>query len=165
MIGNIYLWHGKGIISRLIRFFTKSHWNHVGIIANEKKDRVLIYEALGNGFKCSWYEKEWINNRIKENVVKIGTPKKELIDVLKICKKYEDRPYGFIGIWNILINTILGKDSILYKKGDKKLICSEGVVRVLYDASNKKIDFEKEFKKDFDEITPHDISISKQIWW
>ena len=48
-------------------------------------------------------------------------------------------------------------------KGAKKLICSEFVARVLYEISNKEINFEEEFNKKYDYITPADLYQSRRF--
>jgi len=64
----------------------------------------------------------------------------------------------------ITIKGILEKD-YSNKWGAKNLICSEAVARILYDSSEKKIDFEKEFLIPYDLIEPMHLWRSKQIEW
>ena len=60
---------------------------------------------------------------------------------------------------------IFKKFAFTISTGTKQIICSEAVARILYDSSNKKINFEKEFDKRYDLISPIDLYYSKQINW
>ena len=53
--------------------------------------------------------------------------------------------------------------NVLNLSDDNKLICSEAVARILYDASEKDINFELEYCKNYNLITPMDIFESKYV--
>ena len=53
------------------------------------------------------------------------------------------------------------KFKFLKVTGANRLICSEAVARILYDSSKKKINFQKEYDKPYDLVTPQDIFVSK----
>jgi hypothetical protein len=126
---------------------------------------VVIYEALKDGFVKGDYETWWLNVQIEKGNAKKGHTTVELKDVQVHCESYLGNGYGFFDLWNILIYILFRKNSFTFNPGSKRLICSEAVARVLYDASNKEIDFVKEFGKPYDMVTPADLAMSKQINW
>ena len=161
----------EGFFNQAIMFVNKIRYKeegytHSAIIIDEDKDNYLIAEALSKGFTISWYDKKWIIQKIKEGVIEKGIPKVKIDKKILYANayKYNGTPYGFLDLFNILWYFIFGKIAFKFT-GAKGLICSEAVCRLLYDASDKKIDFEKEFNKDFDLITPTDLSKSTQIKW
>ena len=79
----------------------------------------------------------------------------------EVINKYHGKPYGFIDLIAIAISIITKKR--LLKDTADRLICSETVARILYDASKKQIDFAKEFDKPYSYITPDDIFMSKHL--
>lgn len=172
--GQVVLFKGKGVYSSLIRLANKIHypksldrdWTHAGIISvvDESLGTVLIGEALNDGFVESTFGIGELNTLIQQGKAIIGTPKQELDDVELVIQGYLGSPYGWLNILHIAIYTITGKTAFKFL-GAKDLICSEVVCRVLYDCSNKKIDFTKEFGKPYDIITPQDLYVSKQIVW
>ena len=164
--------HDGNIFMKLIRFrnlivYGCLGYSHSGIITEVKRDVVKIHEAVNKGFVSTYYPKEWIENRIKEGKVAIGTAKKPLTNVHKHADKYLGKPYGWFDIFNIIFAWIIGRNSRFFRyfAGSKALICSEAVARILYDASNKKIDFVKEFGIPYDMIEPQMLYVSKQISW
>jgi len=166
-IGQVFQWRGKGIFGRLINLqniimFGERGPTHCGVISSVDKDTVIIHEATKNGFVSNTYEKSFILERINAGVVSIQETKVELHDVKKHCKKYEGIKYGFFTILVIAVRTLFDRE-IVFTDGAKTLICSEGVSRVLYDCSDKQIDFEKEFEIPFDLICPMNIYKSIQM--
>jgi hypothetical protein len=167
-IGQIYFWndeesfYGKAIRVYNLREFKRSDCTHVGIITDVTKDYIEIAEAVSKGFTISNYEKWWVENKTKEGKIKIGQTKLGLKNVREFAKKYEGIAYGWLDILGIGLHGLFGW-KVLGLTGKNKIICSEAVVRILYDASDKKIDFEKEYKIKFDAITPEHIFLSKQV--
>jgi hypothetical protein len=139
-------------------------FTHSGIIYEVRKDTIVIAESLNKGFVKNDYEIWWLEARMKEGKISIGTAKEKLNNVQVNINNYLGRPYAWTDIFNLVLWYLFGKTSFKINSGSKALICSEAVSRVLYDSS-KTINFEKEFKKSFDEITPQDLFISKQIKW
>jgi len=162
--GNIFQ---KAIRWRNYLIYGEKGYSHTGIITDVKNDFIEISEALSQGFISSMYEKWWLEARIKDKTIAIGEATSRLIKVKKHAKKYIGNPYGWLDLWNILLVTLFKIKSKTFRffKGAKYLICSEAVARILYDASNKKINFEKEYKKDYDLIEPMDLYYSNQVRW
>jgi hypothetical protein len=160
--------YGDTLFAKLIRFRNKfyygSPYTHTSIITFVGEDYLTIAEALGDGFTISNYEKWWVEGRIKDGTITLGNSIVPLINVKENAEKYKGTEYGFLGIFYIALS-FLGHKSINWSDGTKSLICSEAVARILYDSSNKQIDFVKEFGKSYDTITPDDFSKSKQIIW
>ena len=167
--GQAALFNYRGsIFTKLIKLYNKSNYGeskctHAGIIAEVRGSQVFIYEPvnLKDGFMGYWYEKTALDEQIKEGKIIIATPNNYLTHVKDNCEKYEHVKYGILDIFSIGLFWLTGLK--IKTTGAKRLICSEGVVRVLYDSSNKKIDFKKEFNKPYDLIAPMDIYISKQM--
>ena len=169
-IGQIinFKWY-DGPMQKLIAFGNKIKYGdkgftHSGIIYSVDNDYVTIAEALNQGFVLTKYEIWWLTAQYENDKLAIGKAKEKLTNVQKNIEQYLGRPYAWFDIFNIALWYLFGKTSFKFNSGSKRLICSEAVSRVLYDCS-KSIDFEKEFKKNFDEITPQDLYISKQIRW
>ena len=156
--------YNDSLFEKLIKFVTKSKYIHSGIITSVGPDFIEIAEALSRGFVISNYERWWVEGKIKEGVISIGESKSPLINVRDIALKYQGTPYGFMTILHIA-NYLIFRKKAFWSDGTKSLICSEAVARILYDASDKKINFETEYNKSYDEITPGDLERSKQIKW
>jgi hypothetical protein len=161
----------ESIFGKLITLFNRikfgsSDVTHTGIVADETKDQVLIFESVPKGFVSSWYDKSWLVEAEKRGTVKFKETKKRLTKVLDTCKKYEGTPYGYINLVFHGINLVLSLlflNKFKYSDGIVAGHCSEMVSRVIYDSSNKSIDFEKDYDKSFDQITPQEIYMSSQM--
>lgn len=157
--GNIFM---KAIALRNKLKYGERGYTHTGIIV-EVGEQIIIYEALNEGFEPFVYDKWWLDQKLEAGIIAIGETKHKLRNVPKYAEFYKGRPYGWLDIFSIVVGALTGfKLSIT---GNKKLICSEAVARILYDSSNKKIDFVKEFGKSYDLIEPHDLFMSKQLKW
>lgn len=166
-VGQVVLFNNtKSLFGKLITFYNntiygESKTTHAGIIS-EVKDKVLIFESANmSGFKPYLYEKEFLENEIKEGRIIISSPRRKVKNVKECCNNYRNIRYAVLDI--LAIAFYWATRFKLKTTRSKKLICSEAVVRVLYDASNKKINFEKEFGKPYDLITPADIYYSSQM--
>lgn len=150
--------------SKAIRLATGSKWTHVGLVGEETDEGYVVYEAVNKGLVKSTYLKDTVNKLIKEGKVTIREVevKVRAAEFKQICDSYEGRPYDWLSIFNIAWAILFGKVALNFS-GPKAVICSEFVARVLYDASYGKIDFAKEYDKDFDLITPAEILLSKQL--
>jgi len=113
----------------------------------------------------SVYSKQLIENWTKNGTVTTKTynAPQTKAQVLKVCEKYIGEPYDWTAIFSIGLYYIFGGMAIDLWSGPKKVICSEFVARVLYEISYTEINFEKEYPKPFDMITPADIFNSKQL--
>ena len=170
-IGDILLTRSRTIFGRLIRLrnswiYGKGHnWSHAAIITELKEREVVIYEALSKGFIETHIERTQFNNQIRKGQFTVGKTRSKLRDVKELAKKYEGRGYGFLDIAHIILYWIFGTEAKFLSTGAQRLICSEAVSRILYDASDKKINFEKEFMIPYDLIEPMHLWQSKQIDW
>jgi hypothetical protein len=167
-IGNVlnFKWY-DGLFGKAIRYYNRlvykeDGFTHTAIVIDIKPGFYTVAEALGNGFTISDYEDWWVEGKIKEGYIFVGEPKKDLVAVKALAKKYEKIRYGYL--WLPLI-FLFGEKSSWVTDGTKSLICSEAVARLLYDASDRQLDLSKEFKKSYDVITPQDIFKSRQIKW
>ena len=138
------------------------------IIAEVKKSKVLIYEALTKGFTdIAWngdknyYSKNGLEDLISKDKALIKSPINKLDNIKEEADKYLGLKYSPTDILNILTGTLFGYT--LFNTTTYKMTCGEVVARILYDSSNKKINISSEFNKYFDEITPMDLFLSKQI--
>lgn len=165
--GQIIFFNWNNIYSKVIGVFNRLEYgetgfSHVGIITEVLDDKVLIHEALSKGFSASYYSTEHLNQYFAEGSIAIGEAKMPLTYTLEHANNYLGRPYAWFDIISITL-AFFTKFKFLKLTGASKLICSEAVARILYDASGKKIDFEEEYGKKYDLITPMDIYRSNQI--
>jgi hypothetical protein len=160
----IIFFNWDSVYGKLIRFATGSKWTHVGIIASEDSENVICFEALNKGLTKTVYSQEHIKRLEEQGVVSIKTvslrttPEK----LVRACEKYEGAPYDWLSIFNIGFHFLFGKYALTFG-GPRMVICSEFVARVLYELSNGGINFEEEYNKRFDFVTPADIFKSKYI--
>ncbi len=166
-VGDVVFFKGKGVFSHLIQVYNWIEYKedgptHVGIITKISRDKktVEICEALSNGFVSSYYDVELMKN---DKSIQVGRTKHKLTYVKKHSHKYLGRGYGFLDIIAIAFSTMTGFQ-FLKVTGAKKLICSEAVSRILYDASKHKINFEHEYDKLYDMISPIDIYYSQSLY-
>lgn len=165
--GQIVFFRSNGLYGKIVSLYNRINYDvpgfgHVGIITEVTEDKVLIHEAISKGFIAGYYSKEYIQEKIDNDKITIGETKEELSYVLEHANNYLGRPYGWMDIVSISLAFFTGF-RFLGITGAKKLICSEAVARILYDASDKKINFESEYDKSFDTVTPMDIYLSNQV--
>jgi hypothetical protein len=138
---------------------------HTGIITRIENNKIFIAEAVGKPFQEFEYDDWWLDARIEEGKIWIRRPNTKLTNVYKHAKNYFGRKYDWMSIYGIFIKSLFGfKSRIANKfKGDKLLICSEGALRIGYDASDGRLNLDTEFSKDTDFIPPICIDLSKQF--
>ena len=170
-VGQILNSKGRGIFGRLIRwrnsfiYGRRHNWAHSAIISGVEKERILVYEAISKGFVATYYEEAWLRRKIDEGFFIVGETEIPLKDVKNNADNYLGRGYGFLDIVHITIFWIFGTKAKFLFTGAQNLICSEAVARIIYDASEKEINFEKEFEIPYDLIEPMHLFLSKQIKW
>lgn len=166
-------------ISKTIRYFDGSDWSHVGLVVEVSEKHILIFESNSNGTKYIEYTKEEIiryiaNNNMKFQMLKYPKDVDLTTSNLKdVCNKYLNKSYGWLNyifliplmfmkkmkmkveVWKILMNS--DENPFPIKTFLKGFICSELLVRVLYDLSDKKINFERVTGKPFEITTPGDV--------
>ena len=108
------------------------------------------------------YPSRWLNLKIAEGIVCVKIPKRGVKDVEKYADNYLGRGYAWFDMFGITLSFLLSWKMFTIT-GAKRLICSEAVARILYDASNKNLNLEKEFGKPCDFITPMDLFNSAQL--
>ena len=161
--GDVLLYKGgNNILQKSIRIVTNSEFVHTGIIESMEYDNnVWTAQAYYNGFVKRFYFKTDLQALIDSGKVVIRSPNVKLIGLPDYVEKYLGIGYGFFQLVVILIKRYTG--ITIYKDGLRNLICSEVTGRLLYDGSGGKIDLPKEFNKPFDELTPEDLAVSKQL--
>ncbi|NWF49970.1 MAG: hypothetical protein HXY49_05465 [Ignavibacteriaceae bacterium] len=153
--GDLILFSHTRLFDRLVRWFTKSEFSHAGIVYELGEKKIKVGEAWGSGFGI---RTRYVSELPK---CKIRRAKVELKDVKRIQRKYIGKPYDRLNIIGLVIHSLTGKK--LFVRSVKKITCSEVSARFFYDASKKQIDFQKEFHKPYDYITPADLARSKQL--
>lgn len=163
----LFNWNQNSLLGKAIKFYNQKKygddgWAHSAIITEVTKDQCLVHEAVNRGFVSSYYNKSFLNEVIKDGRCKVREPKIKLKKVREFADQYVGNRYSWTTLIQILLIYFL-KAKAGYSDGTRGLICSEAVTRVLYDASNKNIDFEKEFNIPFDFVDPVMINLSKQL--
>lgn len=151
----------KQIAKYNFREYGQSKCTHAGIVSRTLGDQIWIFEIVT--YKTAdhrLYSEKWLNQKVKEGSIIIKRPSR-LVGVFNICDKYIGKSYSILDILSIYLYGWTGIKLSLTKK--KRVICSELTARILYESSKKKINFEPEFKKPYDLITPMDLYLSKQL--
>lgn len=165
-VGQILFINNDNPYSKIVRLFNKKVYGtegfgHCGIIT-EAGFKFLVHEAVSKGFVSTYYDKEFLENKIKNGDYSLRETKIKLTNVRINADKYLGKPYGWLDIIGIYMFYFYNFKFIRLT-GAKNLICSEAVARILFDSSNKKINFEEEYDKRYDLITPMDIFLSKYL--
>lgn len=169
--GDVVLFEGNtGFFEKVIQVynvlkFKESGPTHVGIVVKVVGEDVHIAEALSTGFQEVVYRKAQLSDMYEEDIIKVMESRKKVPFIDIFARKYYGRPYGFTDILAIATTFLFkwaGPISRFFK-GDRFLICSEAVVRILYDASDGSINFEKEYGISFDMVSPMHIWLSEQM--
>lgn len=171
--GMILNFSWNGFAGRMIKLHNRIRYGrnlwfnptHTAIIGKIVGETAEVYEALNEGFVKNVYNFAELDAYIESGELAVGTVTTTITNVETYCKKYEGVPYGWLDIFYIGLYTLFGKMSFRFSTNAKKLICSEAISRILYDASKKTINFEEEFKKPYDLITPIDLMNTKLIHW
>lgn len=159
-VGDVILFKSNGnFIEDAICYVTRSEYCHVGIVSEVHQYHIVVAEALTSGFTKRNHGIKALSE--KPDKFTVLRSKKKLTDINKHIDKYLGTTYGFIQLVAILLYRYTGYN--VYDNGTKELICSEAVARVLYDSSQQLLNFEEEFLKPYDYITPADIAVSKQL--
>ena len=171
-VGDILLFRWNVPFNKLVGYFNKivhgdEAYSHVAIVTEVRGGDVLLHEALAkNGkFIASYYSISAIEQWMKEGRCLRGKTTIPLVDVKHYADAYLGKPYGYKTLWYIILFKIFGWKLLAESEGVNSLICSEAIARILYDASDKQIDFVKEFGIPYQFIEPYLLLISKQIRW
>lgn len=142
--------------NKLIQAFTQCEFDHVGVITKREGGIIQVHEALNNGLVATQYNIEEFNlMNIKIKKLCVGM---HPLQVEKRANAYLGKPYGWIDIFLITLYRYL-KPFKLHKPiywftNGNKLICSEFVARLVYDASYKEINFAQEYNTKYSLVTP-----------
>lgn len=153
--GDLVLFSNNELFDKLVKLFTSSEYSHTGVILDLKEKHTVVGEAWGSGFdirkrKYSELEK-----------CRVRRPKEVLINVKENILKYVGRPYDKLNIIGLLLFRLFRIK--LFESNAQSMTCSEFSARFFYDATLGKINFEMEFQKPHDYITPADLSKSNQL--
>lgn len=127
--GDIILFHGNGIIARIIQNCDKSYYNHVGIVF-EKLGTLYIMDANANGVECdrlSFRIGKYSNGgdfTIVKPLCEKALIEYNLKEILKRSEKWIK--YDFINGGKELLNRKFGW-SLNVKLNNKRDICSDYV--------------------------------------
>ncbi|MDR2208848.1 MAG: hypothetical protein LBE22_07760 [Azoarcus sp.] len=145
-----YFCHGQKLHHKLIRFFTRSYWNHVAVtwVSNGNPDD-SIYEADFNGVIAT-EALAWFKNRHGERIESltiyvsdtVATKFREAI----LAKLYS--PYDFVALVGYLFNT-------RKLNTEKKYFCSELLAECLKEAGLDIIPSNKEWR-----VTPGEFYLA-----
>lgn len=166
-----FSWNNKyGKLIKLNNWITYGYspvnkWTHTAIVGNITKDGVVVYEALKGGFTKNIYSQKQLDSWVDNGNMIIGEVDFKLSKITENCDKYIGTPYGFFDIFNIGLYVFFRQFMPTIPTGARSIICSEAVARILYESSDKKLNFETEFNKRYDLITPINLYYSKQIKW
>ena len=163
--GDVVLFNwGEGLYSWIIERYNLVHFKekgftHAGIISDVEDDIVWIHEAIWKkdqkDFQAYSYSIDFLENLVNEEKVQIRRPTEELSDIRGVCEEYEDLNYDWI--------SILLMPFTFFKATPNQVFCSEGVGRILYDDSNKKINIAAELDISYEKLVPQHLAITKQL--
>lgn len=152
----------KQITKFNLKEYGQSKCTHAGIVSRTQGDKIWVFEIVQYKTADHYlYEEDWLNAKIEAGEIIVMRPRTRLTGVFGICNKYIGKSYGILDILAIYFYGLTGIKISLTK--NKKVICSELTSRILYEASKKKINFEPEFNKPYDLITPMDLFLSQQL--
>lgn len=158
MIGDIILVASNNIIGKLIRWYTKSEFNHVGLLV----DNYNIVEATRFGVLCTpinQYIALQKKNKLKFKIYRVSDLNKEdALKVVKFAKKQVGKSYDFIQFICVACLYLWKKVRRIEPIDLSGWVCSELVAESFYEIG---IVFSEEV--DPDNITPKDIAQSNII--
>lgn len=153
--GDVILFHGTGIILRLIQWFDNAYWNHVGIVI-ECSGSLGICDANGNGVqwdRLSWRVKQYSKGGdfvIIRPIKDADEIQKQLRMLLyKSDKKWVKYDYvnGFKELFNrkfgFKFKIILSDDKVICSSNDAKYVINLGIITE--DFKNIKIQFPQDY--------------------
>jgi len=124
--GDFFVYHDDTIDARLIQTFTKSHWNHTGILIDEHDN---LIEALGSGVTLGNLSK------YRGKDYKVVNPPLTDIQRAKAVLTAHDalgQPYDRLAIAGFVIDWISGGSFVLGES--KHSICS-ALVAICYESA------------------------------
>lgn len=167
-VGQVLLTRGNAVYMKLVRWRNKIVWgeegySHAGIITEVKEATIEVAEALGTGYSIKDYEKWWVENKLNSGEYVLLESIEKLKDVKIHAFKYDGTSYPWWDIIKLTFRWLFNIDKTQDSNSSRRVFCSEAVVKILYDSSNKKIDFQKEYDEPWDSIEPMHLYYSKQL--
>lgn len=142
--GNFIVTHGSGFMDSMIRFFTRSRWNHAALVVSS--DGTII-ELLTRGIKKGSIHKYSPDDCYLVDIEMRDEDRKQAVDYAHFMLKKHEK-YGFLTIATIALKIITRSRLVI--KFDGTLICSEFVADALSEGGII-------WEKDTSLITPADL--------
>jgi hypothetical protein len=165
MILNFY-WKNLTSIGNLIHYGELGATHSAFVVFTDKKG-VFVAEALDNGIVGSYYENWWLDARLSDGKMKVGTSHVPLDPnkVKEFFTKHDGDKYDWKSLWDIVVYWFTGKSNVA-TSDDDTWICSEIVASMLKYSSNNKIDIVKELKLPHESYcSPMDLAKSSLLKW
>ena len=157
--GDVLLYEGKGMLSWIIKKFSRSKYSHSGIAA-WWNDRLMVMEAIRKGVVVTTLSRNV--SRYHGNVdwytSKINISEKVRNKMIKFAQKELGKEYNFLELLIIGIKIIFHKVIKLKNFKDERLICSQFVSDVYHSIG---IEIKETVAPPF--VTPADIAESKVL--
>lgn len=155
--GDIFLYrNGTSLLTKLIRLFTTSDYNHAGIYwGYDKYKGHIVAESLKNGFvftffhDLDFYFANGVDIYRYKKKIHIESLKNKILENIGV-------KYGFFDLFKILIYVFT---RIQFKRQSERLICSEAVAKVYRDSKHDLF----LSTKNLDYVTPSDLSNCKKL--
>jgi Orthopoxvirus protein of unknown function (DUF830). len=147
-VGDIVLYKGNGIVSKLVKFFTKSEYTHVSMLISSNH----IIEA-------NWYKKsnivrfEYDENTIEVYRIKGGLDYTKQIAIIQHSYDFLNKKYDYKQIFWYIYEYFFGKKNKNIFNSNQRLICSELVDKAYLSIGIDLVDFRKDGN-----VTPADIA-------
>lgn len=150
-VGDIIAYKGTGVLSKIVRFFTRSKYSHISMAISSTH----LIEA-------NWYKKsnviEFKYNPNEMEIFRVENLTVEhQITILQRSYEYINKYYDYIQIFGHLLESL----GIVVKNplnSDNKIICSELIDRAYLDINIDLVDSREEGN-----VTPNDIVNSKLL--
>lgn len=169
LVGRVLIYRSKGLLPKLIRYFTKSKYNHVGVIVERTNYGYIVEEAQAQGIISTEYTFEYLKRRREDKEYPIHLLEYADIHSVSNVKAFSNEakllvgtPYDFFALVRIAWSIITGK-KIYGSNKLKKMICSEFASVLVTTISDGKVDLSEEYDKEHDYITPDDFYNSKHF--
>ncbi len=160
--GDVLMYKGRGILSSLIKWFTKSEYSHAGITA-WWNDRLMVMESVGKGVVTKTLSK---NIRDYHGDIEWFTLKSDYDEVqrkaiVKCAQTDLGKEYNNRQLYKIALNKIFGIEFSRYdrERRSRKLFCSQYVSMVFFKSIG--LDLKENLASSF--TSPDDIAKSDKI--
>ena len=141
------------VMSDLIAFSEKRKYSHAYFKYTCPISGIEMVSQASKGFVNEITYVNFLRENVVIEEITLDLNLDETLNILKWCKSLQGNTYGMDQILSITIKKILGK-SLKVNNGDKKLICSEYIIRGIQQA---KIYFGRDVIN-LDEVTPSDLN-------